>query len=74
MKTKKGIWEISQGKNDRVYINCSDSEKILHPKLICGMNGLGIYGFENLQDLAIAILEFEKQIQKENSIIGKLEK
>ena len=60
---KKGIWEITKGKNNRVYIECKDGSKIMHPEQLCKMNGLGIYGHENLKDLAIAILIYEKEKQ-----------
>jgi hypothetical protein len=68
MTTKSGIWKISKGKGNRIYINCLDDNKILHPQELCGMNGLGMYGYEHLKDLAVAILRFEKEQNKINSI------
>lgn len=69
MESEKGIWKISTGKSDRFYINCTDESKIMHPQEICKMNGLGMYGYENLKDLAIAILLFEKEKFKRESIL-----
>lgn len=68
MTTESGIWKISQGKGNRIYINCVDDEKILHPQELCKGNGLGMYGYEHLKDLAIAILRFEKEQNKINRI------
>ena len=71
MKAKKGIWEISKGKGDRHYIRCNDDKKIMHADDLCGMNGLGMYGYENLQDLAMAILRFDKEKRDQESIMNK---
>ena len=68
MEAKKGIWKVSEGKGNRIYINCEDKTKVMHPQSLCEMNGLGMYGYENLKDLAIAILRFEKQKQNNESI------
>lgn len=68
MTTEKGIWKVSQGKGNRVYINCKNEEPILHPQELCKMNGLGMYGYEHLKDLVIAILRFEKLKQQIDSI------
>ena len=53
--TQKGIWMVSKGKNDRVYINCLDESKVMHQGSLCEGNGLGIYGHNNLDDLVEAI-------------------
>lgn len=63
-----GIWRVTKGKGDRHYINCSDSEKIMHPDLICKDGGLGTYGYGPLKELAAAIILFEKERNAENSI------
>ena len=68
MEAEKGIWKVVQGKGDRVYIECNDENKVMHPQELCGMNGLGIYGYDNLKDLAVAILRFEKEKQNSESI------
>lgn len=73
MKTEKGIQKISAGKGNRIYINCTDEHKIMHPQQLCDINGLGIYGYEHLKDLAIAILLFEKEKQIKESIMFDLD-
>jgi len=72
MTTEKGIWKISEGKGDRIYINCNGEEHIIHPNDLCGLNGLGIYGYEHLKDLAVAILRLEKEKQNVDSIINNI--
>lgn len=72
METEKGIWKISTGKGDRIYIHVADESKIMHPQELCLQNGLGIYGYDNLRDLAIAILKFEKEKQNNESILGEV--
>jgi hypothetical protein len=72
MNATCGIWTVHTGKGDRMYITCEDSEKIMHPEELCGNNGLGIYGYEHLQDLAVAILRFEKEKQNQESILSKV--
>lgn len=72
METAKGIWKISTGKGDRIYINCADESKTIHPQELCYNNGLGIYGYEHLKDLAIAILRFEQQKQNLESIMNEV--
>ena len=72
MEAEKGIWEVSKGKGDRIYIRCKDDDNIMHPEKLCGNNGLGIYGYEHLKDLAIAILRFEKKKQDSDSIMGNM--
>lgn len=47
MEVKKGIWKVTTGKGDRIYINCEDKTKVMHPQDLCGMNGLGMYGYEH---------------------------
>lgn len=71
MQSEKGIWKISTGKGDRIYINCNDESKILHPQDLCNVNGLGMYGYEHLKDLAMVILLFEKEKQKTENIIDQ---
>lgn len=73
MEANKGIWNIKTGKGNRIYINCKDESKIMHPEEICNNNGLGIYGYEQLKDLAIAILNFEKQKQNSESILNSVD-
>lgn len=68
MESKKGIWEINTGKGDRIYIKCNDKSQIMHPEELCGNNGLGIYGYEHLKHLAVAILKFERERQNLESI------
>lgn len=72
MKAEKGIWKISTGKGNRIYINCNNDQKIMHPQELSKANGLGIYGYEELKDLGIAILRFEKQKQEAESISGNI--
>lgn len=72
MKAEKGIWKIETGKGDRVYINCDREESVAHPQLICKENGMCIYGYDNLKDLAIAILRFERDKQAAESIASQI--
>jgi hypothetical protein len=72
MKAQKGIWTVQQGKGDRVYIECNDESKIMHPSDICGINGMGMYGYEHLKDLAIAILRYDKEKLESESIISQV--
>ncbi len=72
MKVEYGTWEISKGKNNRIYINCCKNNIIFHPEDICTMNGLGVYGYQNLKDLGVAILKFEKLVNESESIQGKV--
>ena len=72
MKTEYGIWEISTGRNDRVYIKCTDPSQVMHSESLCGTSGLGIYGYSNLKDLGVAILKFEKERNAKNSILSKV--
>jgi len=59
MKVKNGIWEVSSGKGDRCYIKCIDTDPILHPHDLAGLNGVGMYyGVKHLTDLADAIAKF----------------
>lgn len=73
MDANHGIWAIKTGKGNRMYINCKDDSKIMHPADLSGMNGLGIYGYEHLKELAIAILKFEKVKNYSESILGALD-
>jgi len=70
MEVQKGIWTINSGKGDRIYIHCTDGSKTMHPEQLCGGNGLGMYGYQTLKDLAIAILLFEKAVINSESIMG----
>lgn len=72
MEAKHGIWKISDGKGDRHYINCESDLQVIHPQELCNANGLGLYGYETLKDLAIAILKFEKEKQNSESIINQI--
>lgn len=72
MESQKGVWKISTGKGNRIYINCTDESKVMHPQSLCGMNGLGMYGYENLKDLAIAILRFEIEKNVSESILQEV--
>lgn len=71
MKTEYGIWSISKGKNGRVYINCNTSERIMHPDQLCDINGIGIYGSDNLKDLGVAIMLFEHEQDSIISIVKR---
>ena len=72
MEAKKGIWKVSLGNGDRMYIDYTDESKIIHPLEIFGINRIGIYGYENLKDLAIAILRLEKEKQLQESILSEV--
>ncbi len=50
MESEKGIWKISTGKGNRIYINCKEEEVVMHPGHLCAANGLGIYGYEHLKE------------------------
>lgn len=71
MKANEGIWTISTGKGNRIYINCNDESKVIHSHSLCESNGLGLYGFDHLKDLAVSILKFEKEKQFKESIEHK---
>lgn len=65
-KVKQGLWEVRGGKGDRHYLSCDGTytgigEGVMHPEQLAGLNGVGMYGHEHLQDLAIAILLFERK-------------
>ena len=68
MKVNHGIWEISDGKGDRHYVKCTNREPVMHPDDLAGVNGAGMYGCHHLKDLAVAILKFEKEVNRINSI------
>jgi hypothetical protein len=72
MKIEHDIWIISSGKGDRMYIKCINDNSIMHPEDICGINGLGMHGWEKMQSLAIAILKFEKAQNEANSVLNKI--
>jgi hypothetical protein len=65
---KRNLIYITSGKGDRIYIKCSDSSKII---VIFVKTKLD-YGYENLKDLAVAILRFEKEKQNKESIINDI--
>jgi hypothetical protein len=74
MEVKYGYWKIKTGKGDRVYLNYSNEDLVMHPDELCKNAGLGFYqGFDVLKNLAICILKFEKQKQNASSIIGIFE-
>ena len=65
-KVTVGKWTVTDGKTNRHYIYCDNSNIetgrcFMHPDHIDKTNGLGMYGHEHLQDLAIAILLFERK-------------
>lgn len=68
IKVEHGIWKISTGKGSRIYINCTNGGQVMHPEDIAGFNGLGMYSYDHLKDLGVAILKFEKQKQQNESI------
>lgn len=72
MKSGCGVWKVGKGKGNRHYIHCDNAEKVAHPDQLCDINGVCIYGYENLKDLAIAILRFEAQKNKSESIIENI--
>jgi hypothetical protein len=72
MEAQKGIWNVSSGKGNRLYISCLDQSKIGHPDQISEQNGLLVYDWDNLKDLAIAILRLEKEKQNAESIINEV--
>jgi len=68
MEAKVGIFTVSAGKGDRVFIKCADNDLIGHPAEVCGMNGLLIYGVNNAKDLAAAIIEFDRKMFEADSV------
>lgn len=73
MSVTVGIWTVSEGKGERYYIKCNNEEKALHPDKLASGIGVGVYGFEHIQDLALAIIQFEQDQLIKNSVIGRLE-
>lgn len=65
MKAVKGIWTVSKGKGNRVYVNCNDGTKVSHSSELLNMNGLAVYGLNNLKDLAFAILNYQSKLRDE---------
>ena len=79
MKSRFGIWEVGTGKGNRHYINCIDGENnnganTMHLDQIGETNGAGVYEWEHLQDLAVAILKLEEMKNRSVSIETKLNK
>lgn len=77
MKVKQGIWTVSKGKGDRHYINCDSSDDrngcgVMHPDQLAKSNGVGMYGYQHLKDLGVAILKFEKLINESDSILSQV--
>ena len=60
-------WEIVEGKGNHIYIKCDDENIILHPEDLCDNNGLGFYGYEHLKNMAIAIMNYDKE-KKDNVV------
>lgn len=78
MEVTQGIWTVSSGKGERYYVKCSDNGErtgsgVMHPEQLAGLNGVGMYGYEQLVDLAIAILKFEQIKTARGSILGRLD-
>lgn len=77
-KVTQGLWSITDGKGDRKYLHCDNTytgggEGFMHPEQIDQINGLGMYGYEHLQDLAIAIIQFERKAGRARELREKLE-
>ena len=76
-KVTQGLWSITDGKGDRHYLHCDDSNSetgqgFMHPDHVALTNGLGMYGHEHLQDLAIAIIQFERKAGRARELREKL--
>lgn len=72
------MWTITDGKGDRHYIHCDKPTNdigvgVMHPEDLAGMNGVGMYGYSHLQDLAVAILKFERNTCRVGDIINILQ-
>lgn len=75
IETKKGVWIITQEEGeDRINISCQIGYK--QAKLIAqqfdSSDGLYLYNYEDLRDLAVAILRFEKEKHNKESILNNL--
>lgn len=71
MKVTEGIWRISQEPGRKVRVTCLDDNEVLQPEDLCEC-GIGFHEDEHLEDLAIAILRFEKQKHELNKAINNL--
>jgi hypothetical protein len=75
-KVTQGLWSVTDGKGDRHYLHCDDSKDdtgvgFIHPEQVSLNNGLGMYGYESLHDLAIAILLFERKAGRGKKLADK---
>lgn len=77
-KVTQGLWSVGDGKGNRHYVNCDNTytgagEGLMHPEQVAERNGLGMYGYEHLQDLAIAILLFERKMGRGGKLKEKFD-
>lgn len=75
IEATKGVWIITQQEGEnRINISCPIEHK--QAKMITqqlhSQNRLEIYRYEDLRDLAIAILRFEKEKHSKESILNNL--
>lgn len=66
-------WEVIPCKGNQVKITCSDPDVIVNDQLkSISTSGLGLYGYQELKALAVAILMFEKEHKSVNSVLEQL--